>query len=64
MDLAEANMDGWEAEREACAKIADSYGLTWGENRDVPAELARMAVNSGAQIPSLEIAAAIRARSS
>ena len=62
MDLAEANMDGWEAEREACAKIADSYGLTWGENRDVPAELARMAVNSGAQIPSLEIAAAIRAR--
>ena len=62
MDLAEANMNGWEAEREACAKIADSYGIHWGEARDVPKELARIAMGGPSQIPSVEIAAAIRAR--
>lgn len=63
MDLAEANMNGWEAEREACARIADSYGITWGANRDVPAELVRIAKGGASQIPSVEIAEAIRARS-
>lgn len=62
MDLAEANMDGWEAEREACAKIAESYGIHWGESRNVPAELSRIAMGGASQIPSVEIAAAIRER--
>lgn len=64
MDLAEANMDGWEAEREACAKIADSYGITWGKNRDVAAELDRIARGGDSEIPSIEIADAIRSRKS
>ena len=47
---------------EACAAIADSYGITWGANRDIPAELERIATGKQSQIPSVEIAAAIRAR--
>lgn len=64
LDLArdEASAANTLIERERCAKIAESYGLTWGENRDIPAELVRLATNSGAQIPSLEIADAIRSR--